>query len=177
MATEPDQTILSQGWHDQRPDYYYWNWVQRQTPPVGDGDHRLFLKLQVFQQNILALIDTGAARTYMGPIMWQALERNNIRATSQQPTLVQLAEGSMVSTQGLYEVQVYVNDRPMELQCQYLPTLTTDLVLGLDFLESHQAIIDTYRRTLHFPDQNIQLISKEVPGLAGLKGVDEEQLH
>lgn len=94
----------------------------------------------------------------MGTQVMKVLQHNNIQASNEQSSLVQLAEGTVVPTQGLFRIPVYVNGRPLEVKCQYLPTLATDLVLGLDF-------------------QVVQLIPRIDRGLAGLRALEEDQLH
>uniref|UniRef100_A0A1Y1JZI4 Uncharacterized protein n=1 Tax=Photinus pyralis TaxID=7054 RepID=A0A1Y1JZI4_PHOPY len=140
-------------------------------------DHRLFLKVNIFQQVILALIDTGAARTYMGTKVLKIIKRNKILPVHSNSSSVQLAEGSVVQTLGLYQFPICIQQHEVQLECQLLPSLTSDLIIGLDFLELHLISLNLGRRTLVLRSEEIQLESNIQTGLAGIHGPTESQLE
>ncbi|KAK5640997.1 hypothetical protein RI129_009544 [Pyrocoelia pectoralis] len=94
------------------------------------GDNRLFLKLELFQNTIMALVDTGAARSYIGTRVRNLLEQQNILPVHQQAAQVQLAEGSLVRTWGLYRFNIRLEQHILRIECQYLPELASDIIVG-----------------------------------------------
>lgn len=61
-------------------------------------------------------------------------------------------EGTPIQVCGIVQVQLSLKGKPFQLQVVVVEGLTTDVILGLDFLEGNRCTIDLGRRALQYGD-------------------------
>lgn len=89
---------------------------------------------------------------------------------------VQLAEGTRIQTMGCYRFPCIMGTQSKVIECYFLPTLASDIIIGNDFMEEHRVSINPHQRTLTFPNQEPNMEMEHSTALAGIHGPDQEQL-
>ena len=121
---------------------------------------------EVGGEPISFLLDTGAAVTLIGEDVWR-------RVNAKQPTKLQPwseqklvgVDGSPLEVHGQVHVTVVAQGNTFETQALVVSPLTTEGILGLDFLKKHQATIDVRNRQLRLGscDCNLSLVEARTP--------------
>jgi hypothetical protein len=59
--------------------------------------------------------------------------------------LVKVANGQMITSKGKVKLPIIIAKQEIVVECQIIPQLSHNLILGCQFLHKHQAIIDFTR--------------------------------
>ena len=109
------------------------------------------------------LLDTGAAVTLIGSDVWKhvnAKQPTKLQSGSNQK-LVEV-DGSPLEVHGQVHVTVVAQGNTLETQALVVSPLTTEGILGLDFLKKHQATIDVRKRQLRLGSCDCTLLLVEL---------------
>lgn len=166
-----------------RPSWNSWLKVVRSffsvpDPPtaLSSVDTRLFVELQVCNRVFNALVDTGATRSYVGPHLAAFLEAEGYSISRDNRTAVQLADGTARNTDGQVTFPASIGTRVMVGPWEYLPSLSTEAIIGLDLLVKFQFQINLANGTLQFREETIPLQGLgSVANLGGLQSLQTPQ--
>lgn len=121
------------------PDWCAWlekikKFPETENAQIQTNDRRPHVSVTIAGREFAALIDTGAVVTLIGTAVARHLEQSGIMSVS-TPTVVRLANGSCSKSDQSYRFKGSIQGRDEEFYTLYLPTLTSDVVLGIDTLE------------------------------------------
>ena len=104
------------------------------------------------------LLDTGAAVTLLRKDTWDQANFDN-KLTLLPYSTVQLVgvDGSPLTVHGRATVKLYLEGVSTTTDIVVVSPLTTEAILGLDFLQEHQARIDLPNRRVYLADQRMYL--------------------
>ena len=110
-----------------------------ETAPTNPRENRPHISVEVGGRAYVALIDTGAAISFIGDRLLQ--EGGNKLAPVPPPIhTVRLADNSVVtvlSSLSSFRVPMKIGDTVLRENLTYLPNLSTEVVLGMDILSRH----------------------------------------
>ncbi|KAL6421183.1 hypothetical protein ACFW04_013736 [Cataglyphis niger] len=94
----------------------------------------LFLRVEILGSEILALLDSGSSRTFMGPSTVELVERLWGQFRGSDGKRVTTTTGQTTLIKGELEVPIKLRHRVESLKVYALPTLALPCILGVDFL-------------------------------------------
>jgi hypothetical protein len=96
----------------------------------------------------MAIVDTGADKTYLGAKGFQLCQSLNVQI-QKHPNIkrVQLADKSTATILGSVELSIALENNTHLVTGNILPSLCTDLILGLDSSYKMGLVINTADRT------------------------------
>ena len=105
--------------------------------------------------NVTFLVDSGAAATLMRKDVWERVNSSNVKALSpwSERTLVGV-EGTPLQVLGQTEIDLTLSGRSFHAEILVVNSLTTEAILGLNFLEENSASIDLGSKRLVFKRHN-----------------------
>ena len=110
------------------------------------------------------MLDTGASVSLLNNETWKQLSVNNSgEATALQPwggSQLVGVEGSPIVVQGVATIDIILPGQVVSTDILVARGLNMQAILGLDFLEKHQCVINTEQRILHMHGRAIPLQSK-----------------
>lgn len=108
--------------------------MERKTEEI---DNRLFVKTTIFDQDFVALLDTGSMVTMVSEQVARWLQQNHL--TPHETSLqVKMADGSMANITESYEFFCNLNgNHNVKVRAMVLSGLTTPLVLGMDIIQKY----------------------------------------
>ena len=98
------------------------------------------------------LLDTGAAMTLIHKDTWEKVAAGQEITSSSSLKLVG-ADGSPLSVYGKARVNLEVDGEKMAIDAAIVSPLTSEAILGLDFLKEHKALIDIPQKQLYLGDK------------------------
>ncbi|KAJ8910921.1 hypothetical protein NQ315_014255 [Exocentrus adspersus] len=121
------------------------------TAPLHDN--RPHAPVRIYDQTFLALIDTGAARSYIGNRVHQHCDQQGVPNKTATARIIQLANGEVITVDRAYLLEFDVgNTRFQEWlgwgNWDYLPDLLGDVVFGMDILSQHDFAISPATATV-----------------------------
>ena len=93
------------------------------------------------------MLDTGASVSLLDVNVWNTIKGEAILSPWNSPGLVGVA-GTPLQVHGTIELQVDLGDQRYPVNVIVTESLKTEAILGLDFLDIHQSIIDVSRQNL-----------------------------
>lgn len=145
------------------------------APAVAYLDTRLFVPVIIQAHTFHALVDTGAAKSYIGPRI-QRLVADTRPLQKDLVERVQLANGQLISTNGNYLFPIQIGSQSIPFRCQGLDNLTTDVLIGLDFLLQHRAVLHVVDHLLVLNDEPVPCRNYHDAGLGGVRCISEAEL-
>ncbi|KAK0169703.1 hypothetical protein PV328_010347 [Microctonus aethiopoides] len=94
------------------------------------GDNRKFTSVKLGNEKFRALIDTGATRTFVGPLIGELVKEHVINAGGK----MKVADGSEVELLGCVVLKLEVHMETCTLPVRVCSVLSYDAVLGMDFI-------------------------------------------
>ena len=94
------------------------------------------------------MLDTGAAVSLLDINVWNAVKGETTLSPWDSPGLVGVV-GTPLQMHGTKELRVDLGGRRYPMNVIVAESLRTEAILGLDFLDIHQGIIDVSRRNLN----------------------------
>ena len=105
--------------------------------------------LYVFDYPAVTLIDPGATHSFMSSRM--AVLANVPSSPLLGDWQVSLPSGDVLRVAWVYKnCKITVGDHSLEVNLIPLDMVDLDVILGMDFLEKHQAVVDCFRKTVLF---------------------------
>ncbi|KAI5750678.1 hypothetical protein M8J77_000323 [Diaphorina citri] len=102
---------------------------------------------------ITTLLDSGAAVSYIGDKGLRYLEGKQLTKVSAGGERVTVANGQVEQIPHLFNLYMKIQDRATVMLVRYLPSLTIDLILGLDAISSLGLVLDGSDDTWHIADR------------------------
>ena len=98
-----------------------------------------------------ALVDSGANSNYISHQLYQALSQVNPQLKFEK-IIQQVVIGDKSSIESLGKVHLIIRDDEHTFQAPFhvLPSMTFDMILGMNFLKRNGAIIDVADHSIHF---------------------------
>ena len=132
--------------------------------PVLTSD-TILVDVQLFGHPFSFLIDTGAAVSLIHLNTWKRCASSDILLQPSPRQLVSVT-GAPLQVLGTARVALHIQNTPLECDLLVVDGLTTDGILGLDFLRRHQCVIDFQLKTLNFTGTPISIPLAPIPVLA-----------
>ena len=113
------------------------------------GDKRPFVRIKIQDQEEEWLIDTGAAISVVDEnLIPQGI--SSVQKVRQAPPITS-ASGHRLPVRGIYKVPLWIGNRCFPQEVAILAKLEAGAILGVDFLQKHQAVIDLGKKALMVP--------------------------
>ena len=116
--------------------------------PLKFPDNRPHVSVTLFDIVYDALLDTGAAGTFIGNEAVTLLNQRNVLPLVAPRVLTRMANGDIIPSVGSYSLEMKIGGIPVNIRAAYLPNLATAMVLGMDFLHANAIAVDIPRRVL-----------------------------
>ncbi|XP_077519971.1 uncharacterized protein LOC144129769 [Amblyomma americanum] len=123
-------------------------------------DPRNLLTIQVDRVSVSALVDTGAHISVMSSDLRSRLRK----VLTPAPTAVRVADGTTSPVLGLCAARVTISDRQTTVLFAVLNHCPHEILLDLDFLSEHAALIDCATSVVEL-DQPLNVNSRKTPTL------------
>ena len=108
------------------------------------------------------LLDTGAAVTLLRRDTWANVTASHPQELTSWPSLRLVgADGSPLTVHGRARVNLEVDGETMAIDAAIVSPLTSEAILGLDFLKEHRALIDIPQKQLYLRDKQHTLPLRE----------------
>ncbi len=126
---------------------------------------------QVSGTRVCFMLDTGAAVSLIRKDVWDRLEHSPRELQPWTGHKLVGVEGSPIKVHGLATVDVRLAGNTVQGEFVIADSLRASAILGLDFLEKNQCVIDTARRTMNVqgvviplesPPQGLEITSSDV---------------
>jgi predicted aspartyl protease/transposase InsO family protein len=134
--------------------------------PILKGGHLLTLPFRIEgdEKEYDAVVDTGATHTLLRSDLF--LQEIGPRG---KPQSLVTAGGGSLRTEGVVTVKGFLRDSPIVVQALLVKDLHVPFLIGLDWLEAQQAVVDMKRRCIHYGDDLRQTLysrtlRKPLPG-------------
>ncbi|XP_044766949.1 uncharacterized protein LOC123322930 [Coccinella septempunctata] len=98
------------------------------------GDRRPHLNVGIFGKVFRALLDTGASRSYFGDTVMELCKAKRLPTTQERIPNALLADGSIAKIPLSVKLPLSIQGESYEMPLMYLPGLSHDVLLGMDFL-------------------------------------------
>jgi predicted aspartyl protease len=96
------------------------------------------------------LLDTGAAVTLLREDTWSQIALKNPQTLEPWVSVALVsAGGTPLTIHGCTNVELEMGNEKFTAQVVVVSPLTSEAILGLDFLKEHEALIDLKSRNLH----------------------------
>ena len=119
----------------------------------------------LFATPVSFLLDTGASVSLIHTDTWERAKPNNHKLDPWKGQSLISVQGTPLQLHGHTEVPIHLTTGTIQTQVVVADKLTTEAILGLDFLEANNCIIDMGKHTLTFPGHPpislVPAISKE----------------
>ena len=105
------------------------------------------LEGKILNTSISILIDPGACRSYVSPKIVDICKLGKVK--HDKPWLVQLATGTKHKVSEIVnECEVNLNGFPMKVNLNILTLGLYDVLIGMDLLERHHAMLNCLRKSI-----------------------------
>ncbi|KAJ8964621.1 hypothetical protein NQ317_003848 [Molorchus minor] len=115
------------------------------------NDTRPYLRIDIYGREILGLLDSGATRTFLGGLGWESLKEVCSLNTPDTPECV-VANGQSCTVIGSISLPMTLNGRTKVLDVLVVPSVSHQLILGMDFWKTMQIIPDIFSNSWSFRD-------------------------
>ena len=123
--------------------------VLTETPLIDN-----MVKIRVLGTHFHALIDTGAGVSAISQDTFCKLQKiRSINVDKSKTSHIQLADGSLVKTQGNVTLQIKIDQGTYEENFCILPELGQDIILGMPFLTKYSAKLNFSQKCMILPSE------------------------
>lgn len=96
-------------------------------------DERPYLRVSIYDIELLGLLDSGASSTIVGGPGWEILKKLNLSLHPAAKSHCTVANGDQCSILGYISVPIEVCERIVLIDVLVVPSLSHSLILGADF--------------------------------------------
>ena len=128
--------------------------------------HTFHVTFTIFDQPYSFLVDTGAAATLLSAKTWDKVHQSiGSQQLSLAPATSQLVsvDGSPLTVKGTTTIILTCDQHKFSTSVTVVDNLAEEVILGLDFLESHHCTIDVPQRRLALRSNTAPVIIHAVP--------------
>ena len=135
----------------------------------GRNDNRIWKKVQICQQKVHALIDTGATTSFMSDKLYAHLEREGVPSPVPTRTQVRMANGSTIQPIGVVTVPIQIEGSWCRASFTIVPSSIHEVIIGMDVMREMEAEINTASGMVTFrkTDEWFGIAGKIVPVVRG----------
>lgn len=122
-------------------------------------DRRPYVQVWIQDRPFLALIDSGASRSFIGQevvSLCTKLKLKPLQNIRPSPPSAVMADGTVVPVPSAYKFNFNVETHLMEAVFLFLPALTVDIILGVDVLATYGFSIDHTSNTVSIAQQHVR---------------------
>ena len=123
------------------------------TGHLGGG---IYIPTTIGNQEIFMLLDTGATVSILSLRTYQALPQDSLPDLSPPDTGIFTANGQPVDVKGRLCVSLAIGAQTLQ-HMFYVADIESEVILGLDFLDSHECTLNVAGQTLVYHGQEIPL--------------------
>ncbi|KAL5502521.1 hypothetical protein EMCRGX_G009314 [Ephydatia muelleri] len=102
------------------------------------------------------VIDTGAAVSLVRRDVWEQIVKGDCTLVLEQ-WAGRRHVGAPLSVSGCKKVDIFLNGMPFKVMCAVTDDIVVEAILGLDFVNAHNGIIDCGSKRLTFPSRNLSI--------------------
>jgi predicted aspartyl protease len=125
---------------------------------LSPTDNRMFLRVSLFDKVFDALVDTGSAETYISERVAGLCKKNSSSFQAFTNSFARVADGQLAPVSGAFYVSMFIDNISASGAVKFLPGLTVDILLGLDWLAKLGVNIDVKQRCVNL-DRDIASVS------------------
>lgn len=121
------------------------NKILPQTAPVfieKSFDNRPYISVTLFDENVIALIDSGANLTCLGSLALNLLKRHKILLDKSKRRIVTTADGKAQKITGVCQLPLCINNICKIINVSVVPSLRCGLILGSDFCKTFSLMLN-----------------------------------
>ena len=119
------------------------------------SENSYFLPASINQQRIDLLVDTGSSFSILRKDTWDRLFPHGEPLTPSKRAFVGV-DGKRLNVQGSCQIQIVICGKTFTLEVYVIDAITTEAIVGLDFLVKNHACIDTAAGRLIIPGDNVE---------------------
>src|SRR5436190_161936 len=113
----------------------------------------LFIRVKILSDEIIALLDSGSSRTFLGPAIVERLKELKLSFGNSDGRRVTTATGQTTRIRGEIKLPITVRGQTKSLIVSALPTLALPCILGMDFLSLFKIGVNFSRKQWFFDDE------------------------
>lgn len=117
---------------------------------ICKNDKRWYVKTNILGYLIYALVDSGATQSYMNASICKQLEHLCLSTYGIAEEKVQVANGEFTYVNEIVSLPMQIQSKVVHIPVGNLPCLTSYLLLGIDFMNEANMIIDTSDNTWYY---------------------------
>lgn len=147
-------------------------------------DNRPYINIKIFGCELVALLDTGISHSVIGGRRLDILETFKLEAFKESELYISTADGTAQTITGYTMLPIQVQSVVRVIKMLIVPSLTHKLILGSDFCEIFDIILN-YKKTSYYvglEDVNLNCVNEIscekglVNGIQSTSDLTEEQI-
>lgn len=139
------------------------------------NDFRPYLQVEIYGIEYLGLLDSGSSRTILGLTGWKRLSSSGIQLNSASLRTCTVANGQQCTVIGSFSAPIRLCDRVRIIEIIIVPSLSQDLILGLDFWTNMGIVPDLYSDVWNFRNDTSVIEPMEVHAIQSWENLSGEQ--
>jgi RNase H-like domain found in reverse transcriptase/Reverse transcriptase (RNA-dependent DNA polymerase)/Integrase zinc binding domain/Integrase core domain len=105
-------------------------------------DNRPYVKLKLFDQDIVALFDSGATTSVVGSLGLKILDRCHIKIKDCTLKNICTADGTPKIVKGVVDLPIFINDHCQIITALVVPSLPHSFIFGCNFAKQFELLVD-----------------------------------
>ena len=101
--------------------------------------------MKIQGKKIRSLLDSGSARTIMGPIALEIAKERGVELRDYIGSGVRLANGNFAPIFSVVTFDFVLGNSKKSLEVLIMPNLSTDCILGADFLRLYNVVLHPHK--------------------------------
>ena len=122
--------------------------------------HSYYLHAEINDRRVSFLVDTGSAFTILRRDTWEKASPEDKKLDYCGKSFVSV-DGSHLAVHGSCVVPVSIDGKVFNQHVYVMSGITTEALLGLDFLESHQCSFDAGKKTFSFSESGTKVLLRK----------------
>lgn len=114
-------------------------------------DERLYVDLYSLERKYSALVDSGATKSVVGGAGWNVLKRAHVKVNKTHYKYARVANGAKAEVIGSISLPLNIGEHYFVWEFIVIPSISQDMILGIDFVKKNKAIADFGKQLLIFP--------------------------
>lgn len=110
-------------------------------------DNRPYIPVILFDEEVIALIDSGANNTCLGSLALNLLEKYKIKLDKRKNKIVRTADGKAQNITGVCQLPLCINNICKLVNVNVVPSLKCGLILGSDFCKAYSLTLNFHNDT------------------------------